>query len=441
MTVPRQRPSDIALVHPDWSRDATIYQVNTRQFTPEGTLAAAARQLPRLAELGVGILWLMPVHEIGRVHRKGTLGSPYAVRDYYSIAAELGTKDDLRAFVEQAHALGLHVILDWVANHTAWDNVLVEQHPDWYLRDWKGDLAPTVWWDWDDIVDLDYTNPDLRAWMIGALEYWVRELDVDGYRCDVAGFVPNDFWEDARAALDAIKPVFMLAEWESREMTHRAFDMLYGWSWNSTMHDVAQGKADVNGLRVYYSWNEKAYPADSMRMLFVTNHDHNAWEGTEFEQFGDALEAAVVLSFASEGMPLLYNGQEAGNDRRLEFFEKDPIVWREHPMGELYRRLIALKKANSALWNGTWGARMVQVTTSAPAEVLAFVRRCGDDAVLAVLNLSAVPRDVTLVSGPCAGEWVEFGTGTTVLVDEGTVLALPAWGYRLLVAGGGSDLR
>lgn len=441
MTVPRRRPSDVALVHPDWARDATIYQVNTRQFTPEGTLVAAARQLPRLAELGVGIVWLMPVHEIGEVNRKGTLGSPYAVRDYYSVSAELGTKDDLRAFVDQAHALGLHVILDWVANHTAWDNVLVEQHPQWYTRDWKGDLSPTVWWDWHDIIDLDYSQPELREYMIGALEYWVRELDVDGYRCDVAGFVPTDFWEDARAALDAIKPVFMLAEWESRELTHRAFDMLYGWSWNSTMHDIAQGKADVDALRVYYSWNEKAYPADSLRMLFVTNHDHNSWEGTEFEKFGDVLEAAVVLTFASEGMPLIYNGQEAGNERRLEFFEKDPIVWREHPMGELYRRLVALKKANSALWAGCWGARMVQVTTSASKEVLAFVRRAGDDAVLAVLNLSPQPLEVTLVSGPVAGEWMEFGSSGTTSLDEGSVLSVPAWGYRLLVAGGGSDLR
>lgn len=429
---PRRR--DVHLTHPEWSRDAAIYQINTRQFTADGTFEAAARELSRLAELGVRILWLMPIHEIGAKNRKGALGSPYAVRDYYSVNPEFGTLTDLRAFVDAAHARGMHVILDWVANHTAWDNALVESHPEWYARDWKGDLMPTPWWDWDDVVDLDFHRPGVRSYMLDAMAYWVREADVDGFRCDVAGFVPTDFWESVRAELERIKPVFMLAEWESRELHDRAFDMTYGWSWNSTMHDIAAGRADVNALRIYYAWNEKAYPDDAMRMLFVSNHDKNAWEGTEFEQFGDALTAAVVLSVVSDGMPLIYNGQEAGNDRRLDFFDRDPIVWREHPMGELYRRLIALKTANQALWNGRWGGRMVEVRTDVPDRVLAFVRRAGAEAVLAAVNLSAEPVRVRLTDGPYAGTWTELD-GTDVTLAEHAELEVPAWGHRVLVQG------
>ncbi|TGO04407.1 alpha-amylase family glycosyl hydrolase [Serinibacter arcticus] len=425
-------PTRQTVVHPAWSRDAVIYQVNTRQFTPEGTLAAARDQLPRLAGLGARIVWLMPIHEIGEVNRKGSLGSPYAVKDYYSVSSELGTLADLRAFVDDAHELGLKVILDWVANHTAWDNPLATERPELYSRSWDGELTPTPWWDWDDIIDLDYSAPGMREYMRDAMVHWVREADVDGFRCDVAGFVPTDFWEDVRDALEQIKPVFMLAEWESRELHEKAFDMTYAWSWNSTMHEIAHGKADVEALRVYYAWNDRAYPREAIRMLFVSNHDKNSWEGTEFEQFGEALEAAVVLSVVSDGMPLIYNGQEAGNERRLEFFERDPITWREHPMGELYRRLFALKRETRALHNGAWGAPMIEVRTSDPNQVLAFVRDSGQDAVLAVVNLSAVAREVELRRGPVAGTWRDLATGEELDVAPGTTLTLAAWGWRVL---------
>jgi len=434
--VERHQPSDVHLVHPEWSRDATIYQINTRHFTPEGTFTAAAGHLERLAGLGVSILWLMPVHEIGEVNRKGMLGSPYAVRDYLSVNPDLGTVADLRAFVDQAHALGMHVILDWVANHTAWDNVLVEEHPEWYARDWKGDLTPTPWWGWDDIIDLDYAVPELRDYMVGAMEHWVREVDIDGYRCDVAGLVPTTFWERVRTALEAIKPVFLLAEWESRELHDHAFDATYGWSWNNVMHAVASGDAGVEVLRTYYAWNAKAYPHDAMRMLFVTNHDQNAWDGSEIERFGEALEVAIVLSVLSEGIPLVFNGQEAGNDRSLPLFEDDQIEWREHPLGDLYRRLIEAKKANSALWNGSWGAPMVEVYTSKPSKVLAFARHRGDDAVFMVANLSPRRRTITLGDGPYAGAWKDLATGEKVELEVGSQVELPGWGYQALLRGG-----
>lgn len=423
----------VTLRHPEWSKHATIYQINTRQFTEEGTFQAAARHVPRLKALGVDILWLMPVHPIGVKNRKGTLGSPYSVRDYYGVNPEFGTLDDLKAFVRDAHAHGMFVILDWVANHTAWDNPLVTEHPDWYARDWKGDFRPTPWWDWEDIIDLDFDNPDVRRYMTEALKYWVRAADVDGFRCDVAGFVPTDFWENARAELDALKPVFLLAEWEARDLHTAAFDMTYAWHWNDVLHKIATGAADVNSLYVYYSWNEKAYPRDIMRMLFVTNHDKNAWEGTEFEQFGDCLEAAVVLSVVSEGMPLVYNGQEAGSSKRLAFFEKDPIHWQPHPLGDLYTRLFALRKSNTALWNAGWGARMVRVPNSAPAQVFSFVRQNARDKVFVVINFSAQEQTVTLRDGLHHGAYREYFSGEMVPFDVDTVLTLPAWAYRVYV--------
>ncbi len=329
ITDPHKPQDYVKLTHPEWSKNAAIYQLNTRQFSAEGTFAAAQNQLPRLKELGVDIIWLMPIHEIGVKNRKGSLGSPYAVKDYYSVNPEFGSLEDLKNLVNAAHEQGMYVILDWVANHTAWDNALVEAHPEWYDKDYKGDYRPTPWWDWDDIIDLDYNRPEVRKYMTDALTYWVNEANIDGYRCDVAGFVPIEFWNNARKELDAIKPVFMLAEWESRDLHARAFDMTYAWSWNEAVHNICMGKADVSKLFIYYSWNESAFPENSMRMTFVSNHDKNAWEGTMYEQFGDGLEAAIVLSVVGEGMPLIYNGQEAGNSKRLEFFEKDPIQWKE----------------------------------------------------------------------------------------------------------------
>lgn len=432
-TNPYQPTPAVKIKHPEWSKNATIYQINTRQFTEEGTFRAAEKHIPRLKELGVDILWLMPIHEIGEKNRKGSLGSPYAVKDYYSVNPEFGNLEDLKHFVTAVHEQGMYVILDWVANHTAWDNNLVSEHPEWYTRDWKGDFCPTPWWDWPDIIDLDYQHSALRQYMTDALKYWVSEVDIDGYRCDVAGFVPTDFWNQARKELDAIKPVFMLAEWEARDLHAEAFDMTYAWSWNETVHHITQGKADLNSLFIYYSWNEKAFPANIMRMNFVSNHDKNAWEGTEFEQFGDGLEVAMVLSVVSEGMPLIYNGQEAGNSRRLAFFEKDPIEWQEHPNRTLYKKLFALKKENTALWNARWGARMIHVPNSVPTKVFSFVRQNERDKVFAVLNFSAEPQTVTFLETLYHGRYRDYFGEVPVELSGSTQLQLEPWGYQIFV--------
>ena len=423
----------IKITHPEYTKNATIYQINTRQFTHEGTFRAAEAHLPRLKELGAVILWLLPIHKIGVKNRKGTLGSPYSVQDYYSVNPEFGDLDNLKHFVKAAHNLGMYVILDWVANHTAWDNVLVDAHPEWYARDWKGDFRPTPWWDWEDIIDLDYDQPALRKYMTDALKYWVSEVDIDGYRCDVAGFVPTDFWNTVRKELDAIKPVFMLAEWEPKDLHAEAFDMTYAWSWHDAVHKLVMGNADLTGLFVYYSWNEKAFPSDCLRMTFVSNHDKNAWEGTEYELFGDGVETAIVLSVVGEGMPLMYNGQEAGNTKRLAFFEKDPIEWQEHAMGDFYKRLYLLKKDNTALWNGQWGARMILVPNDVPSRVLSFVRRNDRDKVFAVINFSSITQTVTFKEALYHGAYTDYFLKQQVTLDASTKLTIAPWSYHVFV--------
>ena len=418
------------VTHPAWSKQAVIYQINTRQFTAAGTLNAARGELPRLKALGVDILWLMPVQPIGVKNRKGTLGSPYSIRDYRAVNPELGTMADLKAFVAAAHRQGMHVILDWVGNHTSWDNALVAQHPDWYKHDWQGKMRPTPWWDWSDIVDLDYSRPGLRRYMEEAMLMFVRDVGIDGFRCDVAAYVPPDFWAKVRRDANATKPVWMLAEWGQRDVHMSAFDASYGWEWAKPLMAIGQGKGDVTGLFGYYSENEGAWPSGAQRMLFTSNHDENSWSGTEFERYGPALANATVLQFTGEGIPLIYNGQEAANDRRLKFFERDPIVWKDAPQAAEYRRLIAFRDAHPALWNAPWGARMVQVVNSEPAKLFSFVRAKNGDAVMVLQNYSAAPLTATLAAVPYPGRWQEEGGGAQAF-DKGTSVTLAPWSSRL----------
>jgi glycosidase len=249
----------------------------------------------------------------------------------------------------------------------------------------------------------------------------------------VAGFVPLDFWNNVRAELDAIKPVFMLAEWESRDLHAKAFDMTYAWSWNEAVHKICTGQSDVNALYVYYSWNESAYPEGSLRMTFTSNHDKNAWEGTMFEQFGDGLEAAIALSVVGEGVPLVYNGQEAGNDKRLAFFEKDPIKWKDHPIGALYADLFSLMKSNTALWHAQWGGRMIKVPNNNEQQVFSFVRQKQQDKVFAVFNFSDIAQEVHFKDRLHLGSYRSFRDGQTVVFEESSTLVLKPWEFRIYI--------
>jgi len=265
------------------------------------------------------------------------------------------------------------------------------------------------------------------------MKYWVRDVGIDGYRCDVAGFVPVDFWNNVRRELDEIKPVFMLAEWESRDLHAEAFDATYAWSWYEAVHRIVNGHAKLSTLFVYYSWRESAYPKSAYRLTQVTNHDLNAWDRTAFEAFGDALEAAIVLSVVGDGIPMIYNGQEAGNTKRLKFFERDPIEWREHPIGELYRKLFALKKQNTTLWNGEWGATMLRVWNTKPDDVLSFVRANDNDKVFVVINFTAKRQTLSFSDAPFEGDYTEYFTGKKASFDDDTSITVEPWGYRVYV--------
>ncbi len=429
---PDYTPRDVVQVsNADWTRDAVLYQLNTRQFTPEGTFRAAQAQLPRLAAMGVDVIWLMPIHPIGEANRKGSLGSPYAVRDYRAVNPELGTEADLRAFVDEAHRLGLKVILDWVANHSAYDNPLTLSHPEWYTRTPEGALTSPAGTDWSDVADFDYSQPGLRRYMTESLVFWVREFGIDGFRADVAGYVPLDFWETARAELDKVKPVFMLAEWEQRDLHARAFDATYGWGWKEAMQRLVKSGEGAGPIRGYYAGQLETWPHAAMRMVYTENHDQNSWDGVAAQIYGPAYEAAIALSFLSSGLPLVYNGQEADNDRQLAFFERDPIVWREGRHAALFARLIALKTAQPALHNGRFGAPMVEVPTSATADVYAFTRGQKGGRVFAVFNLSPRPHRITFAQTRHHGSYTDALTGEAMAFAGSETLDLPAWGYRI----------
>ncbi len=342
--------------HPAWSFNQTIYEVNVRQYTPSGTFREFETQLPRLKKMGVGILWLMPINPIGVKNRKGILGSYYSVKDYLAINPEFGTLDDFKHLVKEIHKLGMHVIIDWVANHTAWDNTLAVEHPDWYTKDSLGNFVPPVP-DWHDVIDLNYANKGLRKYMINALKYWVKECDIDGYRCDVASMVPTDFWIEARKELDKIKPVFMLAESDAPEL-HQAFDMTYDWNVYHALNEIAKKKASLDSLKRVMKRDKMNFPSNAFRMQFTTNHDENSWHGTALKRLGDAFEPFTAFTFVIPGMPLIYSGQEAGLNISLDFFEKDTIDWSNLKYEKFYHTLVELKKDNKALLCGDHGGGM-----------------------------------------------------------------------------------
>ncbi|MBN1926810.1 MAG: alpha-glucosidase C-terminal domain-containing protein [Prolixibacteraceae bacterium] len=418
---------------PEWSHDAVIYEVNIRQYTPEGTFKAFQQHLPRLKELGVEILWFMPIHPISEKNRKGTLGSYYAVQDYKKVNPEFGTLDDFKMLVDVCHKLGFKVLLDWVANHTGWDNVWIAEHPEWYTTDSTDAIVSPVA-DWSDVADLNYDKHDMRAAMIDALKYWVNEADIDGYRCDVAGMVPVGFWEDARAALDSIKPVYMLAEDEGvKELLKKAFNMNYGWHFHHIINQIAKGEAGVKEVKDYFALVDSTYPAGSYPMQFTSNHDENSWNGTVFERLGNAAETMAALTFTIPGMPLIYTGQEAGNTKRLEFFEKDEVDWSNLEMQEFYSGLINLKQENSALWNGESGAPILFLSTSDESNLLAFSRAKDNSKVLAFFNLSENPVHDTIDCTPAPGIYSDAFSGKEVKIEGQYPVSLEGWGYTILV--------
>ena len=424
------RPSTV--VHPEWSRNAVIYEVNIRQYTPEGTFKAFEQHIPRLAGMGVDILWLMPVNPIGEKNRKGSLGSYYSIRDYMAVNPEFGTMDDFKALVKTAHDHGMKVIIDWVANHSAWDNPLITEHPEWYVKDSAGNIiAPVA--DWTDVADLDYNQPGLRDYMTNALVFWVKEADIDGYRCDVAGMVPIDFWNNAVPEIRKVKEVFMLAEWETPEMHDTAFDMTYGWEMYKVMKGIYKGEQTADRIDTILAADAAAFNDDAYRMRFTTNHDENSWNGTDPELFGDAFPAFTALTFMLPGMPLIYSGQESGLDQRLNFFEKDTIIWGDFKFAALYSSLIKLRTENKALFSGTAGGSVVKVRTADDSRIYAFTREKEGNLVFCVFNLSPGPNELKLTELEATGEYSDALTGEQVTLGEKSILTLKPWEYRVYI--------
>lgn len=373
---------------PEWSKDAVIYEVNIRQHTQEGTFKAFANDIPRLKQMGIDILWLMPIHPIGEENRKGTKGSYYAVKDYRAINPEFGTEKDFKDLIKIAHDNNMKVIIDWVANHTAWDHQWTKSNPEFYTKDETGSFAPPVA-DWEDVIDLDYENKEMRKAMLDALKYWVTDFDIDGYRCDVAGMVPLDFWNTARKELDAIKPVFLLAEGEEAEHHENAFDMSYSWELMHLMRKVASKEEPLQAIKDMYGRDFQRYPSGYYKMNIITNHDENSWNGTADEFFGPGQEAWFVFAATTYGMPLVYSGQEANNTKRLEFFEKDPIDWSGgYIFTPLYTTLFNLKSQNPALWNGKFGGKLEWIENTADDRVISFKRVKDGRMVIVLINIS-----------------------------------------------------
>lgn len=431
---------NVAFPLPEWAKSATIYEVNVRQFSNEGTFSAVTNEIPRLKAMNVDILWLMPIFPISKEKRKGSIGSHYAVADFTAPNPNYGTMQDFKDLVDAAHRAGMKIILDWVPNHSGWDNKWITEHPDWYtqvngkITDPLGEDGKSV--GWEDVADLNYNNPDMRHAMIEAMRFWIREADIDGFRCDVAGFVPEDFWAECRAALDVDKKVFMLAEWEKPQhfAAPGGFNMAYGWAYHALIKEIYKGNKTAQDLENFLVNERKEYPKGFFKMLFTNNHDENSWNGTTRELFGESADCMAVLCGTLEGMPLMYNGQEAGLDRRLAFFEKDPIDWSIMSKKAFYTTLFKLKHDNEALWNGVYGGPYKRLKTSNNQDIFAFVREKNGNQVFAVFNLSNKVQRVTINGGgKTTHPYTEAFTGKSEDFGAKVTLNLGSWDYRVYV--------
>lgn len=428
--------------HHEWSYNLSIYEVNVRQYTSAGTFNAFETHLDRLKNMGVGVLWFMPIHPIGVQNRLGSLGSYYSIKDYYGINSEFGTLDDFKVLVDSIHAKGMYVLIDWVGNHTAWDNPLTLTHPEWYVKDGGGNFTPPPGTDWTDVIQLDYSKPELRAYMIDAMKYWINETGIDGFRCDAVSFIPIDFWTSAITELKNLKPdIFMLAEGDGTQYVDAGFDMSYGWGWlgfgEGILVNIADGTNTANFINGYNTLENTNYPGEHYRMYFTSNHDENSWYGTVSELFGNAAEIFAVLTSTFRSMPLIYSGQEAGLAHRLLFFDKDEIVWQPHPFAEMYTTLLQLKKENKALWNGSSGGQLQRVLTTNNPAIFAFIREKENCRVFAIFNLTNAEQTFTLQGSLYPGNYRDAFSGDSVLFTENAEVTLPAWEYKVYEIGSG----
>lgn len=445
-----ENTQNTSLVSNEMLETAVIYEANIRQYSPEGTFDAFTKDIPQLKELGVKIIWLMPVFPISETKRKATgekfasdfseeerkkyLGSYYAVSDFKKINPEFGTIEDFRALVRTAHDNGISVILDWVPNHTGWDHTWITTHPEFYTKNADGEITDPLNEDgtpvgWADVADLNYDNKKLRKEMVSDMLHWIENENIDGFRCDVAGSVPTDFWVEAVPQLRAKKDIFMLAEaWEPELLKDDLFDMAYGWDRHHAMNHIAKGEHKVAHWDETYSKDTARYENDDILMTFVTNHDENSWNGTIQERMGNGASAFTALSYTVPGMPLIYSGQEYGLNHRLKFFEKDSIPKTKGKEWTLLKKLGNLKQNNPALHGGKNAASYERLDT-ANENVLAFKRSKQGKELIYIANLSETEQ---IFISKISGSYLNYLSGDKETL-ENKEFKLKPWEFRIFV--------
>ena len=446
---------EIAKFSPEVEESAVIYEVNIRQYSPEGTFNAFTKDIPQLKELGVKIIWVMPIFPISQTKRKATggdnskfasempkeqqhkyLGSYYAVSDFKKVNPEFGTIEDFRNLVKTAHDNGIYVILDWVPNHTGWDHVWIKEHPEFYTKNAKGEIIDPInpetgkSWGWSDVADLNYDNQELRKEMTADMLHWIKNENIDGFRCDVASNVPLDFWQQAIPQLRKEKDIFMLAEaWEPELLKDGLFDMAYGWEVHHTMNRIAQGKNTVKDWDKLMEENANKYESNDILMSFVDNHDENSWNGTIKGRLGKGEEAMTALSYVMPGMPLIYSGNEYGLNHSLKFFEKDSIPKTKGKDWELRAKLGKLKTENPALNGGKNKAKYTRIKTDDDTNILAFTRENEGKKVVYIANFSNNPIKTKV---GIKGEFTNYMTGEKMKLNEKQIFSIEPWQYYIL---------
>lgn len=419
----------------EWALDCNIYEVNLRQYTPEGSFQAFRQHLPRLKDMGVSVLWFMPLTPISLKQRKGSLGSYYACSSYTSINPEFGTKEEFRELVDYAHQMGFKVIVDWVANHTGCDHEWTISHPDYYKKNEHGEFYDQH--GWDDVIDLDYSNPSLRAAMIASMEFWINEFNIDGFRCDMAMLTPVDFWIEARKALQSNRELFWLAELDfldSPDYT-QVFDAAYTWRWmNAAKQAKDEGAQQIHHLKYVLSQYLNALPLTACPAWFTSNHDENSWNGTELEKYGEMAMPLAVFSATWKGVHLMYSGQELPNLKRLAFFDKDPIIWRDQPeLHDFYASLFNLRKSSKAFKSIDTNDNCLFLGNNVDHHVLSFVRKNEDDVAIVVINFSLYHLpELEVAIHPYNGNYQEYFGGAEKEGESGYFyLSMPPWSYQV----------
>lgn len=415
--------------HPQWTLQSNIYEVNVRQYSTAGNFKGFEKHLPRLKQMGVDILWFMPITPIGLKGRKMTeseLGSYYSVKDYKAVNPEFGTMKDWRNLVAKAHSMGFKVITDWVPNHTSPDNGWIKRHTDFYVLDSAGNPMPPNP-DWTDTRKLNYNNMEIQDSMIAAMKFWLKSSDIDGFRCDVAGDVPDSFWKRCITELKTIKNVFMLAEADRPDLHEAGFDETYTWSVMNAMTDFYNKKLSLAGFDSVLNHNIATFPANAQRLYFTANHDENSWNGTEYEKYGNAAKTfAVFTQTFYQSVPLIYSGQEEPVKKRLKFFVRDPIRWKSYGLASFYKTLLTLRKSTPALASDASYKKMVTANDHA---VFAYVRQKGDSKIAVVLNLSDQPQNFTIKQNEIFGKAKNVFTSKSETLGSTTVYSMKPWEY------------